>query len=392
MDAIINQACGLGEALHTTNGNELLQDYQRSPQAKKIRSQFASGKLEDRIRLRQPRTVEDPGRQGNLIILKRPEPTTGERGVILLKYNATFAEFPAVFDISEIGKRFHLVLEPSFTGYIEAPFFLYPSSDFDVVVQCTHSRDIDFFSTLRLSFHVVRMGGGDWVDHDLFRPQANQARDFDLVMVAAWSKLKRHHVLFRALARLKPRRINVALVGYTYDRDAAWIREQMRSFGVEDRCTLFESIPPEQVADILARSKAALLLSKLEGTNKGVYEALFCDTPIIVYRHHVGLNMDHVNAQTGMLADDGELPEVISEILEKRERFSPRQWALAHTGYQHSWLVVNDALRAIAQERREPWTRDIVLKVNRPNLRYKYEADRLAMEPAFIDLGRFLIP
>ena len=36
--------------------------------------------------------------------------------------------------------------------------------------------------------------------------------------------------------------------------------------------------------------------------------------------------------------------------------------------------------------------RDIVPKVNRPHLRYKYETDRLAMEPAYEDLAKYLHP
>jgi hypothetical protein len=52
-------------------------------------------------------------------------------------------------------------------------------------------------------------------------------------------------------------------------------------------------------------------------------------------------------------------------------RFSPRAWALAHTGSRNATRQLNERLRAIALAKGEPWTRDIVEKVNAPNLAYK---------------------
>ena len=41
---------------------------------------------------------------------------------------------------------------------------------------------------------------------------------------------------------------------------------------------------------------------------------MFCGTPIIVYRNQCGVNLDHVNQRTGLLADDNELADAIKNV------------------------------------------------------------------------------
>src|SRR5205807_6459024 len=98
-------------------------------------------------------------------------------------------------------------------------------------------------------------------------------------------------------------------------------------------CTLFEDIPHEEVARVVAESKVSLLLSQREGANKAIYESMFCGTPVIVYRHQCGINLDHVNARTGMLTDDEELADAIVHVLDHPEAFDPRDWPMQNAGY-----------------------------------------------------------
>src|SRR5262249_41717579 len=151
-------------------------------------------------------------------------------------------ELPAVFDLAGVVRRYQIVLEPSTTNYIEPYFFLYTCSETDVIVQCTHPRDGAFFDGLGLNFRTVRLGGGDWVDFDVFKADPAVDREFDLVMVASWARMRRHEVLFRALARLKPRRFRAALVGYPEQRSQDDLRAAMRRYGVEDQFTVHERI------------------------------------------------------------------------------------------------------------------------------------------------------
>jgi glycosyltransferase involved in cell wall biosynthesis len=389
---LMHKACFSNKSMLPIAGNRFLAEFPRTRAATRIREEHTLRPLPDRVRLRQPKTGQDPRREGSLIVLKQPDLSTGERGVILLKYLYSFAEMPAIFDMVQLAERYQFVLEPSWTGYVEAPFFLYIGSDVDVVIQCTQPYDARFFDSLGVNFRTVQMGGGDWVDYDLFAHDPAVEREFDLAMVASWVPWKRHDALFQALARLKPRKFRVALIGAGSPEGRAELEQQMERMAVADQCRIFEKIPAPEVASLLARSKVALLLSKLEGTNKGIHEALFCDTPIIVYRHHVGLDMTTVNEMTGVLADDQELPEAIVHMVENYRDFRPREWALANTGFRRSTDIVNSVLREMTLARNRPWTRDIAYKVNRPHAQYKFDDDRERLASEYDRLAGWLLP
>jgi len=388
---VVQAACWQNRALAPHLENRFYRSFLTTPEAERFWRKFRAEPLEDRLRIRYHRADADVGRQGHMIILKPPDEETGERGVILLKYNYTFEAFAVLYDLSAILKRYRVVLEPSWSFNYLPSLFLYLGTGVEGLIQSQHDEDYQFVSRCHPCLKALRLCASDWVDTDLFAPKKGP-RTYDIVMVAAWWSTKRHYVLFRALARLRPRRLRVALIGYPMDLTGEDIRRLMRRYGVEDQCESFESIPAECVAEIVADSKVAILLSKQEGNPKAPYEALFCDTPIILHRHNRGLRQSTVNEQTGLWADDRELPAAINHILDHRGEFRPREWALAHSGYRHATRQLNEALKDMAVARGEPWTRDIVPKTNRPNLRYAHDDDRMGMQTAYEDIKRFLRP
>lgn len=261
----------------------------------------------------------------------------------------------------------------------------------EVIVEAQHDDDRRFVEAIGANLVAVDIGAGDWVDHDIFRPGQDE-RFYDCVMVAAWSRLKRHELFFDALSRLRPRRLRAALIGYEADLRRRDIVRLLRRYSLTPDVDVFENVPPETVARIVASSKMALHLSRAEGANKASYEALFCDTPLLVYRGNLGFRLSILNAMTGILVDEGELPHAIAWMVENHRTFRPREWALRHTGCETATRRLNGVLRDLALAQGEPWERDIVVKVNRPNLRYKRNSDRLALEPAYECLAEYLAP
>ena len=75
---------------------------------------------------------------------------------------------------------------------------------------------------------------------------------------------------------------------------------------------------------------------------------------------------------------------------EQPRRFAPREWALAHIGYQRATAKLNDFIKSFAIAKGEPWTTDIVPKMNRPNLRYARDADREELSPHYGHLAGYL--
>jgi glycosyltransferase involved in cell wall biosynthesis len=166
----------------------------------------------------------------------------------------------------------------------------------------------------------------------------------------------------------------------------------LRRYGLEGDCHIYERIPHEEVARVVADSKVSLLLSRQEGANRGIYEGMFCGTPVIVYKRQCGVNLDHVNARTGLLAEDEELADAILHVLEHPEEFDPREWALEHVGYANATRTINAALREMAARRGLPWTRDIVAKKSAPNLRYAEPGVYKNFDAEYESLREFLLP
>ena len=375
--------------LQTLGQNLLLREFESGDDCRRIRSDYKSRPMADVVRLRLPRDPDDAGRQGNLLVLKRANDSTGEKGVILLKYNKSYREFASIYDIAQLLPGYRLVLEPSYAGVFE-DFFLFAGSDSEVIIECPFAHDFNLLDSFEFNMTPIRLGAGDWVDHRLFRPTDGINLEYDLVMVASWSPIKRHKALFRALANLKPRRFKVALIGYPLDRDLQYVKRLAKSSNVQDDISYFESISPEQVSDIVASAKASLFLSRFEGASKAVYESFFCDTPVIIFRHNVGFNRDDLCSQNGLWADDEELPDAIERLTDHYQDFSPRDWALQNTGYDVSTRRLNKLLKALAEQNGEPWSRNIVPKTNRPHLRYATDDAQAEMEPEYERLQGFL--
>jgi glycosyltransferase involved in cell wall biosynthesis len=214
-------------------------------------------------------------------------------------------------------------------------------------------------------------------------------------MVSAWDPLKRHEVFFRAAARRKQngeRALRFALIGYQMGWTREPIEKLLRQYDLERDCDLYEMIPHAQVARIVAASKVSLLLSHREGANRAIYESMFCDTPIVVYRHQCGVNLDHVNARTGLLADDDELGTAINYVLEHPEEFDPRQWALENAGYRNATNAINAALRQMSERRGLAWTKDIVAKKSAPELRYAEAGRYQEFAAEYESLQKYLLP
>lgn len=361
--------------LRTHSANALVERLRQVPPSTRVRMRRHDG--------------GDPRLPGNLIILKRPE--GNEKGVVLLKYTPGIEAAAVLFDLPAMAKRYVFVLEPSSWGYQDPIYLMYAGSDIDVVVQSPAPEDFDFLSDLQSNLHPVRIGAGDWADPALFGPC--QEKTYDLIAVSGWNPLKRHRDLFEALSTIRRRhglQLRVALVGY----NQGWTREAIvrliNRYDLQDGCEIYEGIPYAQVATLLSHSRAYVLMSRREGANKAMYESLFSDVPVIVYRHHRGINLSHVNPQTGVLYDVRGLADAIMEVMRDPARFSPRRWAEEHTGCYKSSTELGVALRELASESGTRWTGEVVPKTNAPNLRYVRPSDVGRFADAYDDLVQYL--
>jgi hypothetical protein len=152
---------------------------------------------------------------GSRVLVAKPW-RRGERGVLYVDYSYVFASLAGLFDLRAIADRYHLVLEPSWSGVCTPEILLYSRLDRPVFVETIEPRDHRVLAALDTNLRPVPVAANYWVDYRPIEPLPEGRRDIDVIMVAAWTGIKRHWRFFRALGALRRRgqRLRVALIGY----------------------------------------------------------------------------------------------------------------------------------------------------------------------------------
>ena len=327
-----------------------------------------------------PRALPSPWRLAG-IVLKAPRyecDRVVERGVLVLKNTERMDAFRRCVAMDSLLAEYTLVLEPSWSGYAN-PKILWFSAfrDHPILVMSPCAADYRFLERLGSNLVPIPIGASDWVDPRIFRPLDGHEKRFDAVMVARWTRVKRHHLLFRALARMADPSYRVAIVAANLpedtDRDA--ILALIDHIRLGGQVSVFEDLNAAGVNEILNQSKVNLLLSRQEGSNRSLFEGFFAGVPGCAFANVIGVPIDHFTPQTGRLIGEHELIGALRFFRKHWAQFDPRPWAMANITPEVTTERLNATLQQLARERGEPWTRDIVIKCNRPEMHYYPDED-----------------
>lgn len=249
-------------------------------------------------------------------------------------------------------------------------FYISPNTKTTSFFLGRHIEDLKFLNQLDCNLKGVDLGSSDWLNPGLADNFIGSEKKYDIVMNANWGALKRHHVLFKALSRIEEK-LKVALVGFEWNgRTKDEIETLANYYGVLDEITFFEKISFNDVMKINSQSRVAILLSRKEGANRAIPEALFCDTPAIVLESNVGGQVRNIVPETGLLCTDDNLQSKIIEILDNETKFTPRRWANENISCFISTEKLNSILKSNAINEGFKWTEDIQIRTNSPDLRY----------------------
>jgi len=311
------------------------------------------------------------------LVLKSPR--TNERGVIVIDYSFAFPLFARLFDVPRVLERYHLVLEPSWTGYCTPDILCCCRFGAPIFVESTEPRDTEFLHRIATNLVPVPVSANWWVDHRIFKPIPGARKDADLVMVASWSPFKRHSRLFHALAVLtrRGRKLRAIMVGYPNDCTLDDIYRSACHYGVQGQLEFFERLSPEDVNVQLNRAKVNIVWSRREGVNRAIIEGLFAGVPCILRR---GFNYGHpypfINPQTGRFASEASLPDALLNVLDRHLEYSTRTWAMRSMSCQRAADALGDAIKATAVAAGERWTTALAVKVSHlDTMRYWDETD-----------------
>jgi len=298
------------------------------------------------------------------LFLAKPYKSSREKGVIFLMYGVGFNAFFRQYDVARLLRDYYLVLEPEWAGYCKPEILTYAKIDScPVIVESTEQLDFVFIKQLNSNFIPVDFGASDWLDPNMFHPITGISKKYDCIMVCDWFNYKRHYVLLRALSKIKEYNLKALLVSNATGI-VDTLKNVARYYGVLNNITFMQCLPPERLNVMYNESKANLLLSYKEGSNKTLFEGMFANTPAILIKNNIGVNKRYINDETGKLIDEKDLPETLVMFSRDYAKFNPRQWVMDNISCQKTTQKLNTLLKDIALRNGEEWTEDMRIKVN----------------------------
>jgi glycosyltransferase involved in cell wall biosynthesis len=299
-------------------------------------------------------------------IILKPPVSPAEKGLLHIAFEDQWLRLLRSGQAAAVARRFDLLLGPSWSPPPDLALLLavklWPGRLYTLL------SNFDDAATMRaLSDRLVPVPllASSWGDPSAYEPYLGGPKDYDLVMLANFSRVKRHWLLFHTLRRL-PRRFRVLLLGVPLGgRDERALRDEARAYGVADRFDLLARPPRAEILRGLCRARAGLIFSRLEGSCIAVAETLLADTPAGLFRRARIGSRAFINERTGRLLDRGlGLPRQIERLVEDADGFTPRAWALENISCYRSQQTLNALLREEARREGRPWTRDVVPMAN----------------------------
>jgi glycosyltransferase involved in cell wall biosynthesis len=292
-------------------------------------------------------------------VILKPYIGPREPGVVYIGFEVEWMRLLRNARLREFAEHYTLIVAPSSSPHNLINFIFpaaYPTSLYTLI---NHDQDVEILQRISPKYRVVPMYTSHWVNPAIYQPRPHSERDIDLLMVAAWGKVKRHHLLFRALREM-PASLRVVLIGQDQDgRTQETMRREAGWYGVAGRFEMWSNLAHPQVRDAFCRAKISILLSLREGSAVVVPESLFADTPVGLLHNADNGSRGFINEQTGRLLCEKDLAGQLMDFLAAAGSYTPRAWAEANISCFRSSERLNEILKRDAIAEGRPWTRDI---------------------------------
>jgi len=322
------------------------------------------------------------------LLLKAPGPD-GEKGVLYMSFEYNLMRLLAHHDARRFLAEYLVVVATSWSPTDYGVFASYAGlSDDPLFAGISNLADVDAYRVMGPAVEPVPLMASDWIDPRFYTPRPHAEREIDILMVANFTRIKRHWLLFRALRRMRPN-LRVTLIGIpSPDRSADSLRAEARAFGAPQDLEIISNANIDVVTAHQCNARASIILSEREGSCVATAECLFANTPMgMVKDAHVG-SKAYINERTGVLLSGRNLGRELSAFLEASDTFQPRAWAMENITCHRSSDRLNAQLRDHSLERGRPWTRDIAPLCWRYVPSYVSAADERRLSPAVEELKK----
>ncbi len=253
-------------------------------------------------------------------------------------------------------------------------------------------EDRDFIA-MQANTHVFRLAHGDFLP-DVTPPAPAPAQDIDIIFNATFDDMPRKRHIFM-LNLLKDQRLatkKALFLGRGTQQNVQAFSEEVDRHGLTNRVTVLSNVRRQDIPRSLARCKIGVHLSLYENSCRCIYEYFRANIPCILSTATAGVDMGLFNKQTGQVADDAELPDIIASAIEQHSSFTPRQWFLNNSGSLHSSRILNEELTNFFTGNGYLWKKDIVPLDSSGANRYLIKDHYRQFLPDFYQLLSWLQP
>jgi glycosyltransferase involved in cell wall biosynthesis len=294
-------------------------------------------------------------------IILKPFVPNREKGVLYVTFENQWIKILRSGQAQEIAKCYDMILGPTWSPPHDASLLaaarIWPGEFYSLL------SNLDDAATMRRLSSKIRplpLLASSWTNPVIYEPYLNLDKTIDILMIATFSKYKRHWLFFDTLRKL-PRTLRVVLIGRPIgERTEASLREEAATFGVADRFELWKGASDDQIAQAICQSRISLIFSRQEGSCVAVAESMMGGTPVGLFRNARVGSKAFVNARTGLLLEQRLLARQILGFLDRHDRYEPRDWAIENISCYASTRVLNRAMCEESRTQGREWTRDVV--------------------------------
>lgn len=299
----------------------------------------------------------------------KPFVSEREPGLLLVSFEQNLETILRLRSFAQFSAQYRIIFLPTWQPFYttaacllaarsQEPFFIMPSA-FSEEDLCQKFTPLCHF----LPFHAASWVHGDFYD------TPRSTKTIDILMVANFSKYKRHWKLFEALSALPPT-LRVTLAGPSWEgRTRNSLLGEARLFGVEKQITIVEGASDSPslrlkgqptIRELLSKSRLFCAMSAKEGSYIAVAEALMAGTPVAMFRTAKIGTRAYINKETGFfLTKDRLLGPQLNEILQRCGSINPQAWAKRNISARANCKRLNALLRRWSEDHGLGWSNGI---------------------------------
>lgn len=252
------------------------------------------------------------------------------KGILIIKFTKVFSYYLRNIDINKLSKHFHIVLEPSWSGYFDADILCWALETSEhVFVEATELLDRISLNALTTNLVPLSFGASDWVNYNSYFEQAVNKK-YDSIYVANTSHIKRIVRYLKAIKNISKKSdpdYKCCLVCASWGGKQDIIKSLPKYFNIERNIDIYFSLDRKALNKVINSSKVNILLSYKEGSNKSLFESMFSNIPVLCIAENIGVNKCYINEHTGLLISDRFLEDGLLSMKDNWKKYRPRKWA-----------------------------------------------------------------